>query len=363
MTYIASVANVLIAYPRDASQERDIIRDQIRAWNAAHSRDRKIVLEPVEWETHSMPDASGPAQLVINKQILHQADLLIAVFKNTLGTPTTSYKSGTVEELERHLSVGKQVMIYFSSEDIPRNHDEHQLKALESFKAWCREKYLYFDYKDHETLRREFTRHIAARMQPGGGLIPCPGGILATLNVSELAGYNQTEILSKTKSELVIAGPTLQSWLSTDENRRHFIDLVKKNKGITISFILGTINIIRELGPGEEGVRGLRESASNLRKIRDKMSKTEKDRMKIYFDSGATTLSAVFIDPDTADGILFFTPRWGRDYQPNIRLTCLINKQTNPELFRTIWNDNIRLSMRVPDASNNLDTMLTALGL
>lgn len=61
--------------------------------------------------------SSGPAharrpQEIINKQVLRNCDLLIAVFWTRLGTPTGGSTSGTVEEIREHIATGKPAMIY-----------------------------------------------------------------------------------------------------------------------------------------------------------------------------------------------------------------------------------------------------------
>lgn len=70
MSYKANVVKVMIASPSDVAQERRIIRDVIQEWNAIHAEDRKIILMPVGWETHSAPDMSDRPQEIINRQLL-----------------------------------------------------------------------------------------------------------------------------------------------------------------------------------------------------------------------------------------------------------------------------------------------------
>jgi hypothetical protein len=65
----------------------------------------------------------------------------------------------------------------------------------------------------------------------------------------------------------------------------------------------------------------------------------ERQLMSVYFHVGASTLSAVFIDPRTPEGILFFSPRWAIQYVPQDRLTCVIDKKINSEaLFKSVYN-------------------------
>src|SRR5206468_6654815 len=106
MSYTATVVKVMIASPSDVPQERRLARDVIEEWNAIHAEDRGIVLMPVGWETHSSPEMGDRPQAIINRQLLRNSDLLIAVFWTRLGSPTGAAQSGTVEEIEEHLGAG-----------------------------------------------------------------------------------------------------------------------------------------------------------------------------------------------------------------------------------------------------------------
>ena len=61
------------------------------------------------------PEMGDEPQTIINKRILEDADFLVGIFWTRLGTPTASYASGAVEEIEEHLAAGKPAMLYFSA--------------------------------------------------------------------------------------------------------------------------------------------------------------------------------------------------------------------------------------------------------
>ena len=105
----------MIASPGDVAQERFPAQRIVHEWNAIHSRDRGIVLQPVMWEPHSSPAMGDRAQAIINKQILRDADLLVGIFWSRFGTPTGEAASGTVEEIGEHLKAGRRAMLYFST--------------------------------------------------------------------------------------------------------------------------------------------------------------------------------------------------------------------------------------------------------
>lgn len=162
MSYSATVYKVMIASPSDVEQERRIIREVIQEWNYVNSEDRAIVLMPVGWETHSAPSMGARPQEIVNKQVLAECDLLTAVFWTRIGTPTGQAPSGTVEEIEKHVSEDKPTMVYFSSAPVhPDSVDEAQYKVLREFKAQCREKGLVEEYGSLSEFKEKFTRQLA----------------------------------------------------------------------------------------------------------------------------------------------------------------------------------------------------------
>jgi hypothetical protein len=118
MPYTANIFNVMIASPGDVASQRAIAREVIHEWNAVHSQARGIVLLPVGWESHSSPEMGKAAQAIINEQVLEKCDLLVGIFWTRIGTPTADYASGSVEETERIIALGKPVMLYFSSQPV-----------------------------------------------------------------------------------------------------------------------------------------------------------------------------------------------------------------------------------------------------
>jgi len=162
MGYTAEVKKVMIASPSDVSTERRIIRDVIEEWNTVHSEERRVVLMSVGWETHSSPLMGDRPQAIINKQLLAQADVLVAVFWTRLGSPTGATDSGTVEEIEEHLASDKPAMLYFSSVPVrPDSVDADQYSALKAFKDSCKPRGLIEEYGDLTEFREKFSRQLA----------------------------------------------------------------------------------------------------------------------------------------------------------------------------------------------------------
>ena len=162
MGYTATVIEIMIASPGDVSKERNIIRDVISDWNATNARDRNVVLLPLSWETHTSPEMKDRPQEIINRQLLYDADLLVAVFWTRLGSPTGVAPSGTVEEIENHLNADKPAMIYFSSVPVrPDSIDNEAYSALKAFKESCKQKGLIEEYETPEQFKDKFSRQLA----------------------------------------------------------------------------------------------------------------------------------------------------------------------------------------------------------
>jgi hypothetical protein len=162
MSFKAKVVKVMIASPGDVARERQLVRDVIYEWNNVHSEDKDLVLLPVGWESHASPEMGDRPQAIINKQVLADSDLLIAVFWTRLGSPTGKSSSGTVEEIEEHLKAGKPAMIYFSSAPVLlESVDEGQYRALRKFKDECREKGLYAEYDSPPDFKEKLARQLA----------------------------------------------------------------------------------------------------------------------------------------------------------------------------------------------------------
>lgn len=161
MPYQATVIPVMIASPSDVHEYRSIARDIMHEWNYIHSNSTNMVLMPVGWETHSSPELGSTAQELINDRVLEDCDLLLGVFWTRLGTPTGRAASGTVEEVERHLSSGKPAMIYFSTAPASLETVDHeQYAALQRFRKWCEGQGIIEIFSNAVDFNNKFRRHL-----------------------------------------------------------------------------------------------------------------------------------------------------------------------------------------------------------
>lgn len=153
--------SVLVSSPSDVEAECATVLTAIRDWNSTHSRDLGIVVEPVQWQTHAYPESGDRPQAIINKQIVDESDMVIAVFGHRIGTATGTAQSGTIEEIERLRDKGKLVAVYFSTAPISREHDPEQLRRLNEYRESLKKDTLFWEFESAEDLYRLASQHLA----------------------------------------------------------------------------------------------------------------------------------------------------------------------------------------------------------
>lgn len=107
--------NIMISHPSDVKDEVQCAKNVIQRWNSSHATSRQIVLVPKHWEDDTYSSFGDSGQDIINKQLIDESDIVIAIFRHKLGTPTKHYDSGTVEEIFEALKLKKQVFVFFSA--------------------------------------------------------------------------------------------------------------------------------------------------------------------------------------------------------------------------------------------------------
>jgi hypothetical protein len=170
MSYAARVVQVMIASPSDVATERGVVRTVINEWNDLNSERSAIVLLPVGWETHAVPQMGERAQKIINRDVLRRCDVLVAIFWTRIGSPTGDHPSGTVEEVREHIAAGKLAMVYFSSAPVRLDSvDEDQYGRLREFRKECEENGLIETFESPTKLRdklfRQLSRIVPERFQ------------------------------------------------------------------------------------------------------------------------------------------------------------------------------------------------------
>ena len=185
---------------------------------------------PIAWETHATPAMGERAQEIVNKRLVRDSDILVAVFWTRVGTPTGQAAGGTIEEVEKHLQAGKPAMLYFSSAPIrPDSVDDGQYRSLKQFRDSCRQRGLVEEYESVSQFREKFSRHLAqtliqhfppsAHPEPSGGDKVELRDPLANLS-KEARQLVQEAALDANGSVLMVE--TLGG-MSVETNRRNFV--------------------------------------------------------------------------------------------------------------------------------------------
>jgi len=134
--------------------------------NCLRHFDRKVVLLPLKWETHSSPELGRRPQDIINKEVVDYCDMAVGVFWTRIGSPTGTHPSGTIEEIERVGKDGKIVMLYFSKAKIePDSIDLEQYQSLKEFKKKNYPNGLVESYSDIVDFRDKFAKQLEIKLR------------------------------------------------------------------------------------------------------------------------------------------------------------------------------------------------------
>lgn len=155
------VYKIMIASPSDVEEEWIAIQDSISRWNIDNSDKISVVLIPVRWSSHAVPELGAPPQRILNKQLLDNSDILIGIFWSRIGTQTVDSESGTVDEIEYFRKKNGPVMLYFSSKEIdPYIIDEKQFNSVKKLKERFKQDGIVWEFSNISDLKNEVYRHI-----------------------------------------------------------------------------------------------------------------------------------------------------------------------------------------------------------
>jgi len=185
-----NIVRVIIASPGDLEDERKVIPSLFLSWNNANSG---VHLEPLMWESSSVPAMGDHPQHIINEQIIERGDLLVALFWSKIGTPTPTTKSGTVEEIREFIKKkgAERVMVYFCNRPIPhrpKDLNTEELKILQEFREEMKSNCLYQEFESTDEFEKYLYRHLDVKVeQLLSNKLPIPGD--QTGNLSEDVWY------------------------------------------------------------------------------------------------------------------------------------------------------------------------------
>lgn len=179
---------VLLSAPGDAARECDIADEELQKINRTHSSETGIEFYPTDWKRDSRADSGDEPQKLLNKQIVEDADIILAIFKERFGTPTSQYSSGTEEEIMLGLEMGKRVLVYFwEPGDGFAPSDVDQFAKIAELKQRLQDKTVYKTFGDDvklgSSIRHDFTKLLFEL--EGGGISVKPQLTLAGIAEDE----------------------------------------------------------------------------------------------------------------------------------------------------------------------------------
>ena len=155
-----SIIKIALCGPSDVVAEIQKAKEIINEFNQREFIKCHIFLKHLHWEDNATPELSRRPQETLNFQIIDEADIVVAVFKNRIGSPTGLYDSGTVEEIKRAVFQEKRVMVYFSSMETNAGIDINQKSKLENFKNRLFSMGLCDTFSSHEEFRNKIFQHL-----------------------------------------------------------------------------------------------------------------------------------------------------------------------------------------------------------
>lgn len=256
----ALVLRVLIASPSDLPDARDAVEQAVLAWNAEHGRKESVFIQTWRWETSAVPILGGHPQQLINAQGVDDSDIVFALFNARLGSPTPDAVSGTVEEVDRALRMGKPVHLFFSTGQLPNDVDTDQLNALRAFKKQMQDRGLLGEFGDLNQLRGHVRRaitHDVEKLKEGRGVLSDPADLLLAPSVDParlvalVDGTRSMLDLDRSAWLTCVAGqraPLPKAPLHRNEVRA-FMDLVlQRTTELLPESSFDRVQLLRELG-------------------------------------------------------------------------------------------------------------------
>jgi hypothetical protein len=150
----------LIISPSDVPEERDAVEEIVQQWNASAGRHLDVRVEAVRWETHAAPEMGRHPQEILDRQVVEDCDLAVAIFWTRLGSATPDHASGSVAEIERLLKKGARVMVYFSEKPLPSDVDLEQVRRLRELRQRYQSEGILGSFHSTDKLRQIVSAHL-----------------------------------------------------------------------------------------------------------------------------------------------------------------------------------------------------------
>ena len=166
MSKTNKILRVTICGPSDVAKEVEIAKQVVGDWNHRNWESTGWGLKTQHWNPDATPTMAERGQAAINRQLIDDSDIVVAILWTRLGTPTGLAESGTEEEITRAIARDIRVMLYFSDLEAPANRgDKSQAEKLAVFRAKVMKMGLPFTFSSRRQFREIFDSHLNAAVQ------------------------------------------------------------------------------------------------------------------------------------------------------------------------------------------------------
>lgn len=156
-----TVYDLLISCPSDVTEYVDMLEKEVLHFNNFFGRSNNIIVRTRHWSKDSYSEFGNTPQELLNKRIVDSSGMALGVFWTRFGTPTENYGSGTEEEINRMLTMGKQVFLYFLDKPVcPSKINQEQYKKVQTFIKNYKNKGIFFIVPDEKTLTNKFRENL-----------------------------------------------------------------------------------------------------------------------------------------------------------------------------------------------------------
>lgn len=207
----ANVYTIMLGAPSGMEDELHCAEEVIRSWNNYNADTRNTVILTLHWLSNTYPATGGSGQDIINKQLVDKSDMLWCFFSNKLGTPTSNAESGTVEEIQRHIDTGKNVMVFFDANPSANTSEGlAELKRVIDFKKSFKDYSLYSEYSGLQDLKDKLTGALGRYMNE------------VIKNNPPYVGVQESTMAEEELSEYELS--ILKKWVDSGNERTHYVE-------------------------------------------------------------------------------------------------------------------------------------------
>jgi SAM-dependent methyltransferase len=161
------VIEVFIASPSDTRLQRDKIESLINQWNALEGERTSIRLEPRRWERHAPVGSGETPQEIIDRELLHRSDMMIAIFWTKFLSTTGQAISHTENEIRYFLDRKRPVILYVLETPVkPSEVNGDDLNKIKDYRRHLQDEgHTYALVDSTEDIEARFFRDIELNLR------------------------------------------------------------------------------------------------------------------------------------------------------------------------------------------------------